>query len=71
MTSARQEYSDTTTASNGSKSWPSQALYHRRAAVCCCIMPGEMDEGGLAMRVPVVGFTMGMALLRERMADGW
>lgn len=34
-------------------------------------MPGEMDEGGLAMRLPVEGFTMGMALVRERMAEGW
>jgi hypothetical protein len=34
-------------------------------------MPGEMDEGGLAMRLPVDGLTMGMALLRERIADGW
>jgi len=30
-----------------------------------------MDEGGLAMRVPVEGLTMGMALLRERIAKGW
>lgn len=34
-------------------------------------MPGEMDEGGLAMRLPVEGLTIGMALLRERSADGW
>ncbi len=40
-------------------------------AVVCCIMPGEMDDGGLAMRVPVDGLTMGMALLRERTAEGW
>jgi len=44
--------------------------YHRRAAVACCIMPGEMDDGGLAMRVPVDGLTIGMALVRERSADG-
>lgn len=37
----------------------------------CCIIPGEMDEGGLAMRLPVEGLTMGMALLRERRAEGW
>jgi len=30
-----------------------------------------MDDGGLAMRFPVEGFTMGMALVRdERIADG-
>jgi len=29
-----------------------------------------MDDGGLAMRLPVDGLTMGMALLRERIADG-
>jgi len=40
--------------------------------VVCCIIPGEMDDGGLAMRVPVEGFTMGMALVRdERIAEGW
>jgi len=44
--------------------------YHRRAAVVCCIKPGEIDDGGLAMRLPVEGLTIGMALLRERIADG-
>jgi len=44
-------------------------LYHRPADIC--IMPGEMLDGGLAMRMPVEGFTMGMALVPERMADGW
>jgi len=40
--------------------------------VVCCIIPGEMDDGGLAMRLPVEGFTMGMALVRdERIAKGW
>jgi len=34
-------------------------------------MPGEMDDGGLAMRLPVEGLTIGMALLRERIAEGW
>jgi len=34
-------------------------------------MPGEMDDGGLAMRMPVEGLTIGMALLRERIAEGW
>lgn len=37
--------------------------YHpRRAALVCCIIPGETDDdGGLATRMPVFGFTMGMA----------
>lgn len=43
--------------------------YHRRAAVVC-IIPGEIDEGGLATRMPVLGFTIGMAF-RVRIADGW
>lgn len=34
-------------------------------------MPGEIDDGGLAMRVPVEGLTIGMALVRDRRADGW
>ena len=34
-------------------------------------MPGEMEDGGLAMRLPVEGLTIGMALLRVRIADGW
>lgn len=50
---------------------PLELFYHRRTAVACCIMPGEMEDGGLAMRLPVEGFTIGMALLRERIADGW
>lgn len=33
-------------------------------------MLGEMDDGGLAMRLPVDGLTIGIALLRDRSADG-
>ena len=48
-----------------------QGHYHRRAYVCCCIRAGEMDDGGGdATRIPVLGFTIGMAL-RARMAAGW
>ncbi len=43
--------------------------YHLRAAVACCIIPGEIDDGGLAIRIPVVGLTMGIAFL-VRTADG-
>jgi hypothetical protein len=35
-----------------------------------CIMPGEIDEGGLETRMPVLGLTMGMAF-RVRTAEGW
>lgn len=45
------------------------ALYHRPADIC--IMPGEMLDGGLAMRLPVAGFTIAMALVPERIAEGW
>lgn len=47
------------------------ALYHpRRAALVCCIIPGETDDdGGLATRMPVFGLTMGMAA--AFLADGW
>jgi hypothetical protein len=45
-------------------------LYHLRAAVACCIIPGEIDDGGLATRMPVLGLTMGIAFL-VRSADGW
>ena len=45
-------------------------VYQRRVYVCCCILTGEMDRGGLATRMPVLGLTMGMAL-RDRRAEGW
>ena len=44
--------------------------YQRRVYVCCCIMAGEMDRGGLATLIPVLGLTIGIAL-RVRNADGW
>ena len=44
-----------------------QLSYHRPPI---CIIPGEMLFGGLAMRLPVLGLTMGMALVPERIADG-
>ena len=49
------------------------AIYQRRppyVAVCCCIMAGDIEDGGLGTRMPVFGFTMGMAL-RVRRAAGW
>jgi len=51
----------------GAQSW---WLYHRRVNVCCCILAGEMDNGGLATLIPVLGLTIGMAFL-VRMAEGW
>ena len=45
--------------------WP----YQRRVKVCCCILAGEMDKGGLATLMPVLGLTIGIAFL-ERMAEG-
>ena len=33
-------------------------------------MAGEIEDGGEGSRMPVVGFTMGMAL-RARSAEGW
>jgi hypothetical protein len=45
-------------------------LYHLRVAVVCCIIPGEIDDGGLATRMPVLGLTMGIAYV-ARSADGW
>lgn len=47
-----------------------RVLYHRLAAVVCCIIPGEIDDGGLAIRMPVLGLTIGIAFL-VRTADGW
>ena len=44
--------------------------YHRDGGVGCCIIPGEMDDGGLATRMPVMGLTMGIAFLVRR-AEGW
>lgn len=45
-------------------------VYHPRAAVVCCIIAGEIEEGGLAIRMPVLGLTMGIAF-RVRIAAGW
>jgi hypothetical protein len=39
--------------------------------VCCCILAGDTDGGGLAMVIPVDGLMMGMALPRVRVAAGW
>lgn len=44
-------------------------IYQRRWPAACCIMAGEMEDGGL-MRVRVSGLTIGIGL-RDRMADGW
>jgi hypothetical protein len=44
------------------------ARVHQRRWLDCCIMLGEMDDGGL-MRVRVSGFTMGIGV-RDRMAEG-
>lgn len=33
-------------------------------------MPGETDDGGLAMRLPVEGLTIGIALFRDLRAEG-
>ena len=33
------------------------------------MIPGEIDDGGLATCIPVLGFTMGIAF-RDRTADG-
>jgi len=53
---------------------PASNVYHRRAAVVCCIIPGEtefgIEFGGLATRIPVLGLTIGIAF-RVRTADGW
>lgn len=45
-------------------------LYQRRTNVCCCILAGDIDSGGLATLIPVLGFTIGIAFL-VRIADGW
>ena len=44
-------------------------VYHLHAAVVCCIIPGEIEDGGLATRMPVLGLTMGIAF-RVRTAEG-
>lgn len=45
-------------------------LYQReRWVVLCCIMLGEIDDGGL-MRLRVSGLTIGIGL-RDLIADGW
>lgn len=45
-------------------------VYQRRPSVCCCILAGDTDCGGLDMLIPVLGLTMGIAL-RIRVAAGW
>lgn len=44
-------------------------IYQRRWLAGCCIMAGEMEDGGL-IRVRVSGLTIGIGL-RDRIADGW
>ena len=44
--------------------------YQWRVYACCCIMAGDIEDGGLGTRMPVLGLTMGMAL-RVRKAEGW
>jgi hypothetical protein len=61
-------YSDITTVSM-ELSWWATTSYQRAADIC--ITPGEMLLGGEAMRLPVLGLTIGMALVPERIADGW
>jgi hypothetical protein len=43
--------------------------YHRLPTVCCCILAGETEGGGLDIEMPVAGLMMGMAL-RARVAEG-
>lgn len=50
------------------ESTPRLMVYQARWPVCC-IMLGEIDDGGL-MRVRVSGLTIGIGL-RDRIADGW
>jgi len=47
-----------------------QQVYQRRLIVCCCILAGDTDWGGLDMLIPVLGLTMGIAF-RIRVAAGW
>jgi hypothetical protein len=68
---SQDKHSGTTTSTEDRALLRWRFPYHRRAAVVCCIIPGEIDDGGLAMRLPVEGLTMGMALLRDRIAEGW
>lgn len=44
-------------------------VYHRRP-IGWCILAGDTDCGGLDMLIPVLGFTIGIAL-RIRVAAGW
>jgi len=49
---------------------PKQRVYHRRP-IDACILCGDTDcEGGLSIRTPVLGLTMGMAFL-ILVAAGW
>jgi hypothetical protein len=44
--------------------------YHLRY-VCCCIWPGDTLFGGDATRMPVLGFTMGIALCDRTGVGCW
>jgi len=59
---------DDKTLTNEQTSIAASKAYQRRWVVACCIMPGEMDDGGLA-RVRESGLTIGMGFL-DRIADG-
>lgn len=45
-------------------------LYHLSAFVACCLIPGEIDDGGLGTRMPVLGLTIGITFwFAVRMVD--
>ena len=55
----------------GSKEDVDTLLYHRGLEAACWSMPGEIEFGGLAIRMPVVGLTMGIALRLRTAAGSW
>ena len=57
--------SSTISTSAGAKT---KSAYHR-PLICCCILGGETEGGGLDMVRPLAGLMMGMAL-RVRVAAG-
>lgn len=62
----RKESTFTVGSHTESGTWAGERTHHRR---WFCIMPGDMEVGGLVKVIPVLGLTIGMTL-RVRDAEG-
>jgi len=67
--SAENNHCEDGKANSASGRTETESDYHRRL-IDCCNLDGLTEAGGLLIRIPVLGFTMGIAFL-IRVAAGW